>query len=110
MEYLHWNEQTITNFSPEAIAGMYNRGFVFTRIGKGVMHQTRSCRVDLSKFEMSSENRRIMKKTADIEAVSHDIPLASYNWKIAKLAKDFYDTKFGHDTETIMSANKIKEI
>jgi len=41
---------------------MYDHGYVFTRIGKGVMHQTRSVRVDLAKFELTSENRRVLKK------------------------------------------------
>ena len=34
MEYLHWDEITITDFSDQAVADMYARGYVFTRIGK----------------------------------------------------------------------------
>jgi len=45
------------DFSEKNIAEMYDHGYVFTRIGKGVMHQTRSVRVDLAKFELTSENR-----------------------------------------------------
>jgi len=110
MEYLHWAEQTIpADATPEVIAGMYNRGFVFTRIDKGVMHQTRSCRIDLSKFEMSSENRRVMKKTTEITLGGNELPLSAddYDFTIGKLAKDFYDTKFAPG---IMSAQKIKEM
>ena len=107
MEYLHWDEQTITDFSDQAVADMYARGYVFTRIGKGVMHQTRSARIDLSKFELSSENRRIIKKVSDIALTVKKTPLAEYDWKLGKLAKDFYETKFGPG---IMSAQKIKEM
>ena len=91
MNYLHWNEITITDFSEKNVADMYDRGYVFTRIGKGVMHQTRSVRIDLGRFALSSENRRVLKKTENIlgpEPVG--LPVSSYDFKIAKLAKDFY--------------------
>jgi leucyl-tRNA---protein transferase len=106
MEYLHWKEETITDFSDSFISQKYNEGFVFTRIGKGVVHQTRAVRIDLNKFELSSENRRILKKMeCEIEATS--LPYEKYDWKIGKLGKDFYEEKFGPG---IMSANKIKEM
>lgn len=106
MEYLHWKEETISDFSDANITRLYNEGFVFTRIGKGVMHQTRSVRIDLKKFELSSENRRIMKKI-DVEPEAFDIAAFTYHWSIGKLAKDFYETKFG---EGIFSAQKAKEV
>lgn len=107
MKYLNWKEKIIDHPSPRDVAAAYAQGFVFTRIGKGVMHQTRSCRIDLSKFELSSENRRILKKTADISVSSAPLPLDTYDIRIGKLAKDFYDTKFGAGT---MSAQKVKEM
>jgi arginyl-tRNA--protein-N-Asp/Glu arginylyltransferase len=107
MEYLHWDEKIITDLSEKNITDMYDRGYVFTRIGKGVMHQTRSVRIDLSKFELSSENRRILKKIDGITLNVIDLPLADYTWKLGKTAKDFYDMKFGPG---IMSAQKVKEI
>lgn len=107
MEYLHWKEEKIADFSPAATAAMYDRGFVFTRIGKGVMHQTRSCRIDLSKFELSSENRRILKKTDGVSLSGGELPVPSYDIAIGKLSKDFYDAKFG---KGIMSAQKVKEM
>ncbi len=85
---------------------MYGNGFVFTRIDKGKMHQTRSVRIDLSKFELSSENRRVLKKTESIELKENKIPFSEYTWEIGKIAKDFYDKKAGG----AFSANKIKEI
>ena len=107
MNYLHWNEQTITDFSEKSISEMYDRGYVFTRIGKGVMHQTRSVRIDISKFELSSENRRIIKKISPADLSETTTPLTKYDFSIGKLGKDFYDKKFGPG---IMSAQKIKEM
>jgi arginyl-tRNA--protein-N-Asp/Glu arginylyltransferase len=107
MDYLHWDQKTITDFAVETIGEMYSRGYVFTRIGKGVMQQTRSVRIDLNKFILSSENRRISKKTGHIVLSSDKLPLKTYNYSIGKLAKDFYDVKFA---KGIMSAQKIKEM
>lgn len=107
MEYLHWDEQMVTDLSETNVTAMYERGYVFTRIGKGAMQKTRSVRIDLSKFEMSSENRRIIKKTEGVEFVPMTLPLADYTFVLGKMAKDFYDLKFGPG---IMSAQKTKEI
>ncbi len=106
MEYLHWKEETIIDDSTESISRMYDNGFVFTRLGKGVMHQTRSVRIDLSKFELSSENRRILRKGEEIILNKNVIPFSKYTWEIGKIAKDFYDKKAGG----AFSVNKIKEI
>jgi len=107
MTYLHWDEKTITDFSEKNVSDMYAHGYVFTRIGKGVMQQTRSVRIDLSKFELSSENRRMLKKIAEYTKVSLDLPLKEYDFSIGKIAKDFYEEKFG---PSIMSAQKVKEM
>lgn len=107
MQYLHWDEKTITNFSPENIESMYQKGYVFTRKGKGFMQQTRSFRIDTKNFELNSENRRILKKVPDISLTVQPLPLTDYDFSIAKIGKDFYDTKFG---KGIMSAQKIKEM
>ncbi len=105
--YLKWDEQTINDFSPENINTMYDRGFVFTRPSEGYMEQTRSVRIDLSAFELSSENRRILRKTEGLELHVQTLPLTDYDWIIGKLAKDFYETKFGPG---VFSANKVKEL
>jgi arginyl-tRNA--protein-N-Asp/Glu arginylyltransferase len=119
MKYLHWDQTTISDFSDASVALMYARGYVFTRIGRGVMHQTRSVRIDLSQFELSSENRRIIKKTDGLTLAMQSLPLSTdesapnaYHWSLGKIAKDFYETKFGatEDGQAIMSANKIKEL
>lgn len=106
MEYLHFDEKTITDFSDKAVSDMYDRGYVFTRIYRGVMQQTRSIRIDLSKFEVSSENRRILRKGEQNTLTEQRIPFAGYSWSIGKMAKDFYEKKAGG----AFSANKIKEI
>ncbi len=106
MEYLKWNEEKIIDESPESISRMYDNGFVFTRIDKGVMHQTRSVRIDLDEFELSSENRRILRKGEEILIEKHTIPFSKYTWEIGKLAKDFYDKK----ASGAFSVNKLREI
>lgn len=107
MSYLSWAEQTITDFSEQNIDEQYAKGFVFTRLSKGLMNQNRSLRVNLSVFEPSSENRRILKKTEGLKLANETIPFTDYSWTIGKLGKDFYETKFGEGT---FSANKIKEL
>jgi arginyl-tRNA--protein-N-Asp/Glu arginylyltransferase len=107
MKYLNWNQKIITDFSPAFVSEMYEKGYVFTRLGKGVMQQTRSVRINLSKFELTSENRRILKKVSEISLQSTKVPLTDYSYSLGKLAKDFYETKFGPG---IMSAQKIKEM
>lgn len=107
MSYLKFKEITIDDFSDENINRMYNDGYVFGRPTKGYMYQTRSLRIDLSKFELSSENKRILKKISDLELQISDLPYEKYDWKIGKMGKDFYTTKFGDGT---FSANKIKEL
>ena len=105
--YLSWKEQTITDFSTQSIEFMYNQGYVFTRTGKGNMKQTRSLRIDLRKFELSSENKRILKKAADLHVSVEPVPYMDYTWRIHKMGKDFYEKKFGPKT---FSAQKIKEL
>jgi len=71
------------------------------------MDQTRSVRIDLEAFELSSENKRILRKTEEFQMKLEDLPFTEYHWSIGKMAKDFYDTKFGEKT---FSANKVKEL
>lgn len=107
MSYFSWQTKVISDFADTYINTLYNEGFVFGRNGRGAMSQTRSLRIDLSKFELSSENRRVLKKTDGLILQPHSLPYTNYHWSIGKLAKDFYDTKFGDGT---FSANKVKEL
>lgn len=105
--YLSWNTKTVTDFTEKNINSLYNEGFLFTRKGRGEMYQTRSLRIDLSKFKLNSENRRVLKHTENLKLIVASIPYADYDWGIHKLGKDFYETKFGEKT---FSAQKIKEL
>lgn len=102
--YHSFDKKDIGDQSPEEA---YASGYVFTREHKGSLNQTRSVRITLSDFELSSENRRILKKTEGLTMQTQSLPLSGYEWSVGKLAKDFYDTKAGPNT---FSANKVKEL
>jgi len=105
--YLSWSKKTITDFSDKNINSLYEDGFLFTRTGKGEIYQTRSLRIDLAKFDLNSENRRVLKHTENVMLEVGNISYSNYHWGIHKLGKDFYATKFGEKT---FSAQKIKEL
>jgi len=105
MSYLNWDTKIIGDISPDHIEGLYSAGYVFTRVGHGIMNKTRSFRVHLDTFELSSENRRILRKSEQIEMRREVIPYLDYDWKVGKMAKDFY-----HAHGADFSANKVKEI
>lgn len=106
-EYLKWDEKIITDFSNDTINSLYEKGYVFTRMNWGVMQQTRSLRIDLSQFELSSENRRVLRKIEEVALNIEALPFSEYHWSIGKMGKDFYEQKFG---DGMFSANKIKEL
>lgn len=106
-EYFSTNTLTLDSFEDKLITSKYSEGYVLTRIAKGNLNQTRSLRVDLSKFKLSSENRRILNKNPYLIVSVEKLPLGNYSWEIHKLGKEFYSTKFG---DSIMSASKIKEM
>lgn len=116
--YLKWNTKTITDLTDHKINTLYNEGYLFARTSRGEMYQTRSLRIDLTKFALSSENKRILKKTEDIQVQVEILPYSNYHWSIHKLGKDFYTTKFalnqslrsGSRPDSVFSANKIKEL
>ncbi len=106
-EYYSTAEINLEDLSDSNITNQYNQGFLFTRVSKGNMYQTRSLRIDLSKFELNSENRRILRKNEELKYEFIKLPYPNYSWEIHKLGKTFYETKFG---DSIMSASKIKEL
>ncbi|PSO45485.1 MAG: hypothetical protein BRC22_00860 [Parcubacteria group bacterium QH_9_35_7] len=105
-DYLSWDRKKIEDFSDQTIETMYDNGYVFIRLGNGVMDQTRSLRIDLENFSLNSENKRVLRKTKEIKLRQETIPYSEYHWKIHKLGKDFYD----EFEEGLFSANKIKEL
>ena len=106
MAYLNWETKTVEDMSPRNVENLYGQGYLLTRVDRGVMNETRSFRIDLRKFELSSENRRILRKAENLKLAVEPIPYAGYSWKVGKLAKDFYE-KFG---DSVFTANKIREI
>jgi arginyl-tRNA--protein-N-Asp/Glu arginylyltransferase len=107
MSYFQTDTKTIDFLSAEKINELYNKGYLFTRVAKGNFYQTRSLRINLNSFELSSENRRIINKNLNLNISKHAIPLDDYSWKIHSYGKEFYYKKFGDGT---MSASKIKEM
>jgi arginyl-tRNA--protein-N-Asp/Glu arginylyltransferase len=105
--YFKTDQINILENNSASITEFYSKGYVFTRVKKGLMNQTRSLRIDLSKFELTSENKRILNKNQDLSIKLVELPYPNYDWNIHKLGKDFYTIKFG---DNIMSASKIKEM
>jgi arginyl-tRNA--protein-N-Asp/Glu arginylyltransferase len=107
--YYKTDQITITDLSQQAIEEKYDEGYVFTRLGSGIMNQTRSLRINLNEFELTSENKRILKHNEELSITESPIPMTfdEYDWEISKLAKEFYETKFGSKTFT---ANKAREL
>jgi len=108
-DYYKIDQITQNDLSQSAIEEKYSNGYVFTRINKGVMNQTRSLRIRLNEFELSSENKRVLKHVEGLTVSAKPLPLSfeDYDWEIAKLAKEFYEQKFGSKTFT---ANKAREL
>ncbi|KKQ34659.1 MAG: hypothetical protein US52_C0051G0011 [candidate division WS6 bacterium GW2011_GWA2_37_6] len=108
-QYFHFKKTAIPGISNREIVDLYGEGYVLTRV-PDQMDQVRSLRIDLSKFELSSENRRVLRKTEDISLFEFELSLPldnKTNWRIFNLGKTFYKENF-NDVE--FSANKIREI
>jgi arginine-tRNA-protein transferase len=84
---------------------LYEMGLLPSRARLNLFYLARSLRIDLSKFEPTSENRRIQRKTEYLKMSIINLQQFKYDYTIGKLAKDFYDERFGKGT---MSANRIK--
>lgn len=108
MNYLKWDESTIDWNDQSAVNASYDKGYLFGRISPGYIYQTRSLRINLTEFSLSSENRRILRKWP-LEIELQDLPISKdkYDWRLAKLAKDFYTQKFA---DTQFSVVKLKQI
>lgn len=104
--YSNFGSKIIDFDSNLEIVKSYNNGFVASRTNYGDITQVRSLRINLKEFQLSSENRRILRKF-NHKIKLNPVPFQEYSWEIHKLGKDFYETKFGVGT---FSANKIKEL
>ncbi|PIS14536.1 hypothetical protein COT64_02160 [Candidatus Shapirobacteria bacterium CG09_land_8_20_14_0_10_39_12] len=85
---------------------IYDNGFLPIRSGLNLYYLSRNVRVALEKFEPSSENRRILKKSKNIE--ERLIPLSGFNYgfTVQKFCKDYSDNKLGG----VFSTQDIRDI
>lgn len=79
----------------DEVAKIYEAGFLPIRNLPGVYYLSRSLRVDLSKFELSSENRRILNKTADFTSDVVSLAEFEYTPAVQKFCKDYMNQRFG---------------
>ncbi len=84
---------------------IYNKGFLATRLEKDLFYLSRNLRLNLNEFELNSENRRILKKTDDLEIENKKLNEFEYDYEIGKIAIDFFKEKF---QDKIISAQKLK--
>jgi GNAT superfamily N-acetyltransferase len=68
-DYLFSYQVFLLKEGKDSLDEIYDKGFLPVRSIKGLFYLTRSCRVNLSKFELSSENRRVLKKLAGTDLV-----------------------------------------
>lgn len=91
--------------SNENITDIYEQGFLPTRIKENYYYLARNVRINLQNFELTSENRRILKKTEVLSIENIALKDYAFNYEITKLAAEFFKTKFD---EKIISTQKLK--
>ena len=81
----------------EAPADIFNAGFLPSARGLDRFYMCRQVRVDLRKFEPTSENRRILRKGRGIHAEL--VPRAQYNYtpERREFFKTYADARFGNE-------------
>ena len=89
----------------EDIDEIYSKGFLPTRIKKNYYYLSRNIRIDLESFSLTSENRRILKKTQNLTLESKKLENFEFDYNISKMALDFFKQKFG---ERITTTQKLK--
>ena len=57
----------------DSVDEIYNKGFLPIRSIGGLYYLARSCRVDISEFVLSSENRRVLKKMENTKVAQKPI-------------------------------------
>jgi arginyl-tRNA--protein-N-Asp/Glu arginylyltransferase len=86
---------------------IFENGFLPTRIRNNLFYLCRSLRVNLKNFNLSSENRRILRKTEYLQIELKEMSNFEYHYTLGKKAMEFYRNRFG---EKILSARKAKWI
>lgn len=87
------------------ISKIFDKGFLMSRSRLNLFYLCRSIRVNLPKFSLNSENRRILRKADYLNFEVKDLKNYEYNWEIGKFAQDYYLKRFG---KKVISTNKIK--
>lgn len=77
----------------DEVEKIYENGFLPMRSMPGVYYLSRNLRVDLDKFALSSENRRILKKTENFESDLQPMSEFVYTAEVQKFCKDYTDEK-----------------
>ncbi|MGI5841425.1 MAG: hypothetical protein ACOX6N_04380 [Patescibacteria group bacterium] len=67
----------------------YSEGLLPQRNDKNLFYQDSSCRSNLSKFQLNSENRRILRKTQDFHYEKILLPDLSYTPTVQKTIKNW---------------------
>lgn len=80
--------------SGDDVADIYARGFLPMRNLPGIYYLCRSVRVDLEKFSLSSENRRILRKTEGLSFESQGLHITSP--AVYELCKRYLESRFGN--------------
>jgi arginyl-tRNA--protein-N-Asp/Glu arginylyltransferase len=91
--------------SSDNVDQIYNQGFLATRIKKDYYYLARNIRIHLKGFNLTSENRRILRKTEGLELENKSLKDFTFDYSISKLATDFFKEKF---KKTIISPQKLK--
>lgn len=89
------------------LANIFNLGFLPTRFKIGLFYLARSLRVRLRLFELSSENRRILKKTANFEFEVVAIKSFQFDLEKQKFCLDFCKKHLGKNIISLSSLKKI---
>jgi arginyl-tRNA--protein-N-Asp/Glu arginylyltransferase len=91
----------------DSIEEIYEKGFLATRIKKNYYYLARNMRVDLKLFSLSSENRRILRKTEGLSLESKSLKEFPFDYNISKLAAEYFQKKF---SKKIISTQSLKKL
>ncbi len=89
------------------LSQIYYSGFLPFRSKKDIFYLARSTRVRLTQFKLSSENRRILRKTEQLTFSVQPAAQFSYTPAIQKLCKRFADQTFGRGVMPTAAIRKM---
>jgi len=91
----------------DEVEKIYANGFLPIRSIPNVYYLTRGLRVSLDKFELSSENRRILRKTENFKVDLKPLSEFNYTPQMQKFCKDYMVKKFGSESMTTAGIRSI---